>query len=149
MSDRDAANTIASAAPAAETAATDSPRKTLDEFDPLGWIVPVICKDCDKRFEVPYRHFQAGVVFHCPHCHGSYVPKSTMDRVVRETFETFYSKRKNARDDFSRGGGDAAAFSQRQEKELAQFRDKLEQLARAMCPAGKMVKRRGLAAMFS
>jgi hypothetical protein len=72
-----------------------------------------------------------------------------MDRVVRETFETFYSKRKNARDDFSRGGGDPAAFSQRQEKELAEFRDKLEQLARAMCPAGKMVKRRGFAAMFS
>jgi hypothetical protein len=145
----DATEAAYKAAPAAETAATDSPRKTLDEFDPLGWIVPVICKDCDKRFEVPYRHFQAGVVFHCPHCHGSYVPKSTMDRVVRETFETFYAKRKHARDEFTSVGGDAEAFHRRQEKELAEFRDKLEQLARAMCPAGKMVKRRGLAAMFS
>ena len=148
MSDRTdpAAST---AAPPTEPASTDSPRKAPDEFDPLGWIVPVVCKDCDKRFEVPYRHFQAGVVFHCPHCHGSYVPKSTMDRVVRETFETFYTKRKNARDEFSRVGGNADAFRQRQEKELAEFGEKLEQLARGMRPAGKMVKRRGLAAMFS
>jgi hypothetical protein len=137
------------AAPPAEAAATDSTRQAPDEFDPLGWIVPVVCKDCDKRFEVPYRHFQAGVVFHCPHCHGSYVPKSTMDRVVRETFETFYAKRKHARDEVSRVGGDADTFRRRQEKELAEFRDKLEQLACAMRPAGKMVKRRGLAAMFT
>ena len=86
----------------------DPSAKAVDEFDPMGWRLPLICKDCDKRFEVPYRHFQAGVVFHCPHCHGSFVPKMTMYRAVREAFETFYTKRRRDREEFARTGGDEA-----------------------------------------
>ena len=46
-----------------------------EEFDPLTWAVPVICKDCNEPFTIPYRLFQAGVVFYCPNCSGSFVPK--------------------------------------------------------------------------
>jgi hypothetical protein len=123
--------------------------KAVDEFDPMAWRVPLICKDCDKRFEVPYRHFQAGVVFHCPHCHGSFVPKMTMYRAVREAFEAFYTKRRRDREEFARTGGDEVIFARKQESELAEFHQRLDQIAHAMRPAGKMVRPKGIGAMFT
>lgn len=142
-----AAVSAATAAPAIPS--TPAVAQARDEFDPFGWQVPVICKDCGKDFNLPYRHFKAGVVFHCPHCHGSFVPKVEMDRNVRQVFETFYARRQKAREQFERGGGDAAVFSTTQERELQEFRRTLDQLAHAMRPAGKMVKRGWLAAMFT
>jgi len=124
-------------------------KKPADEFDPMGWEVPVICKDCDKGFKVPYRHFQVGVVFHCPHCHGSYVPKMTMHQMVRDTFETFYGRRKREREEFASSGGDEAAFNRKQEKELEEFHKRLDQLAHEMRPAGKLVRPKGIGAMFT
>jgi hypothetical protein len=129
--------------------AETSPLSPRDEFDPMGWEVPVICKDCEKGFEVPYRHFQVGVVFHCPHCHGSFVPKMIMHQAVRATFESFYKRRKREREEFARGGGDEAAFGHKQEREMEGFRKALNKLAHEMRPAGKVVKRGWLAAMFT
>src|SRR5215472_13739317 len=81
--------------------------KAGDPLDPLGWEVPAICKDCDKGFSVPYRHYQAGIVFHCPHCHGSYVPTLPMYRRVHDTFEAFYAKMRREREEIlQREGND-------------------------------------------
>jgi hypothetical protein len=123
--------------------------KMLDPFDPLGWEVPVVCKDCDKGFEVPYRHFQAGVVFHCPHCHGSYVPTLPMYRKVQDTFETFYARMRRERAQMMQDGGNDAAFRERHERELAEFHAVLQRLAHELRPAGKMVRRKGFGAMFT
>jgi hypothetical protein len=123
--------------------------KAHDPFDPLGWELPVVCKDCDKEFKVPYRHFQAGVVFHCPHCHGSYVPTLPMYRQVHDTFETFYARMKRERDAASQPVAGESAFNGKLEDELAEFQKRLQQLARELHPAGKMVRRKGLAAMFT
>ncbi len=141
----EAAKPEAQPAPAPAAAAP----QPLDEFDPMGWEIPLICKDCGKNFKVPYRHFQAGVVFHCPHCHGSFVPKVTMHRTVHEVFENFYAKRRRDREEFARTGGDEAAFRRKQQRDLEEFHKLLDELARAMRPAGKMVKPRGIAAMFT
>ena len=135
---------VASATP--ETSIVQS--KARDPFDPLGWEMPVVCKDCDRDFKVPYRHFQAGVVFHCPHCHGSYVPTMPMYRQVHDAFETFYARMRRERDRRGAEAGDAA-FSDRLEGELAQFQKTLERLAHELRPAGRMVRRKGLAAMFT
>jgi hypothetical protein len=124
-------------------------KKPADDFDPMGWEVPVICKDCDKGFKVPYRHFQVGVVFHCPHCHGSYVPKMTMHQMVRDTFETFYGRRKRERGEFASSGGDEATFKRKQEKEMEEFDKRLDRLAHEMRPAGKLVRPKGIGAMFT
>ncbi len=123
--------------------------KARDPFDPLGWELPAVCKDCDKEFNVPYRHYQAGVVFHCPHCHGSYVPTVPMYRRVSDAFETFYAQMKRERDKIVSQGAGEDAFNRRFEAELAEFQKRLQRLARELRPAGKMVRRKGLAAMFT
>jgi hypothetical protein len=145
MSNGEPENKALAEAPATSSATQGKPR---DPFDPLGWEVPVVCKDCDKGFKVPYRHFQAGVVFHCPHCHGSFVPTLPIYHQVRETFETFYSRMRRERDQAMQTGA-GSAFTPGFELELAEFNRKLEKLARELRPAGKMVRRKGLAAMFS
>jgi hypothetical protein len=122
--------------------------KTADPFDPLGWELPAVCKDCDKEFKVPYRHFQAGVVFHCPHCHGSYVPTLPMYQRVHDAFETFYGRMRRERDHTSQSSNDTG-FKERFGRELAEFHKTLQRLARELHPAGKMVRRKGLSAMFT
>ncbi|MGH7838614.1 MAG: hypothetical protein ACREQC_12440 [Candidatus Binataceae bacterium] len=141
-----------SAAPPLPDAAAPTPAApsaARDEFDPAGWAVPVVCKDCSKDFSAPYRHFKAGVVFHCPHCHGSFVPLLKMYHAVRDVFETFYTKRKREREEFARTGGDQIRFDRKQAAELEEFRKALATLAQTMRPAGKMVKPKGFRAMFT
>ena len=150
----------AAGAPAAVKAAAPQPPpapkpQPVDEFDPLGWDVPVICKDCNKRFIVPYRNFHAGVVFHCPSCQGSWVPNTTIAKEMRQVFESFWGLRKRAREAFERGelAGSPkltrAEFERRQADELKTFKKRLEQLAKELKPAGKLVRPKGLAAMFT
>jgi ferredoxin len=120
------------------------------EFDPVGWEVPVVCKDCSETFSIPYRHFQAGVVFYCPSCSGSYVPKSTMAREVRETFERFYAQRRAARDSIERRHQrEREAFAAKQAAEMEAFNKRVAELGREMKPAGKLVRPKGIAAMFT
>jgi hypothetical protein len=71
-----------------------------------------------------------------------------MYRQVHDAFETFYARMKREREQRGAEAGDAA-FSDRLEGELAQFQKALERLARELRPAGRMVRRKGLAAMFT
>src|ERR1700722_13707865 len=88
----------AAVAPAAAAASSASSA----EFNPLAWEVPVICKDCNEPWTIPYRLFEKGVVFHCPSSSGSFVPKTAMYRAVKETFEGFYNGRRADREAFER-----------------------------------------------
>jgi len=137
-----AAAPIAAAAPVASAADA--------EYDPIAWEVPVVCKDCNEPFTIPYRHFQAGVVFYCPSCSGSYVPKTTMARIVRETFENFYGRRKAEREALQkRQQRDREALEAKQAAEMEAFKNRLQELGNEMKPAGKVVRPKGIAAMFS
>jgi hypothetical protein len=143
------ADVLDDAAPIPETEPPAAQARSSDPLDPLGWALPVLCKDCEKEFSVPYRHFQAGVVFHCRHCHGSYVPTLPMYRRVHDTFESFYGRMRRERDEMMQAAGNDGAFKDKLERELAHFHNTLQQLARELRPAGKMVRRKGLAAMFT
>jgi hypothetical protein len=143
------ADAIENAPPATAPEKSVVQPKARDPLDPLGWELPVICKDCDKEFRVPYRHFQAGVVFHCPHCHGSYVPTLPMYHRVHNTFEAFFGRMRRERDKLIAPGAAEVDFSDRFQAQLAEFHKTLERLARELRPAGKMVRRKGLAAMFT
>src|SRR5260370_2247631 len=72
-------------APAA-SAATSANGALSEEFNPLAWEVPVICKDCNQPWTIPYRLFEAGVGFHCPLSSGSFVPKTSIYLNVPATF---------------------------------------------------------------
>jgi hypothetical protein len=141
------------AVPPAAVAASTAPAARAvagAEFDPIGWAVPVVCKDCNERYTIPYRHFQVGVVFYCPQCSGSFVPTSTLYKRVRVAFEGFYARRKAEREKLERKRArELELFEQRESAEMAQFNAELEKLAQEMKPAGKMVKPRGIAAMFT
>ncbi len=142
---------VKAAAPQPPPVAPPPKPQPIDEFDPLGWDVPLICKDCDKPFVVPYRNFHAGVVFHCPSCQGSWVPNSTIAKEMRQVFEGFWGPRKRAREAFERVELklDRAEFERRQAEELKAFKERLERLAAELKPAGKLVRPKGLAAMFT
>ena len=138
------------AAAPAVVAATAPAIAFSEEFNPNAWEVPVICKDCNERFVIPFRHFEAGVVFHCPTCSGSYVPKSTMHRAVKEAFEGFYGRRRAEREAMiKRHARERASLEARHESEMEDFKVRLEELAESMKPAGKMVKPQGISAMFT
>src|SRR5271163_783159 len=128
-SDDRVAHTDASATPADVAMTTiAAPEPLNDEFDPVRWELPVICKDCGQDFIVPYRHFKAGVVFHCPHCHGSFVPLLKMYHAVRDLFETFYARRRLERDEFARSSGDQERFERKQAVDLEDFHKALIKL---------------------
>jgi ferredoxin len=136
--------------PAAAPAAAAVTSTSSAEFNPLAWEVPVICKDCNEPWTIPYRLFEKGVVFHCPSCSGSYVPKTAMYRAVKETFEGFYNRRRADREAFERKRErEAAAFEAKQAAEMEAFKQKLEALAHSMKPAGKLVRPTGIASMFT
>jgi predicted RNA-binding Zn-ribbon protein involved in translation (DUF1610 family) len=133
--------------PAASTPASAS---SVAEYDPATWAVPVSCKDCNEPFSIPYRHFQAGVVFYCPNCSGSFVPTSTLCRNVREAFEGFYNRRRRERARFEeRHAKEIADFEARDAAEAKAFADKLQEMAQSAKPAGKMTRPKGLSAMFT
>ena len=150
------AATPAPAAPKPAAPAAPAPKATAAtstssaEFNPLAWEVPVICKDCNEPWTIPYRLFEKGVVFHCPSCSGSFVPKTAMYRAVKETFEGFYNRRRAEREAFERKRArETAAFEAKQAAEMDAFKQTLEELAHSMKPAGKLVRPIGVASMFT
>jgi ferredoxin len=133
----------AAPAPAAAPAA-DS------EFDPASWEVPIVCHLCNADYTIPYRHFRVGMVFYCPSCSASFVPNRTIYEAVRKSFEGFYGRRKREREDFERRRArEQEMFEARQKAEMEAFTELVDKMAHEMKPAGKLVKPKGLAAMFT
>jgi hypothetical protein len=140
--------------PARDGAADAAPSLTgpedaaIDDGDLMAWKLPLVCKDCKRRFEVPYRHFQAGVVFHCPHCRGSFVPTRPMCKTVQAAFGDFFMRRLEAKEELAKLGH-TAEWRERQALDHAAFCATLERIADQMRPAGKMVRKGWLAGMFT
>ena len=112
--------------------------------------MPVECKDCNEPFSIPYRHFQAGVVFFCPNCSGSFVPNTRLCRNVREAFEGYYGRRRRERERLEiRQAKERADMEAREAADADAFGKQLHEMAQAAKPAGKMVKPKGIAAMFT
>src|SRR5579885_191860 len=147
-----APTTKPAAAPAPKAAPPPAPAVAADssEFDPATWEVPIVCHLCNADYTIPYRHFRAGMVFYCPSCSASFVPNKTIYEAVRKHFEGFYGRRKREREEFERRRArELELFAAGQAAEKAAFAEALEKLAHEMRPAGKLVKPKGLAAMFT
>ncbi len=143
----------AAPAPALKAAAAPivAPVAVADsEFDPASWEVPIVCHLCNANYTIPYRHFRVGMVFYCPSCSASFVPNKTIYEAVRKHFEGFYGRRKREREEFERRRiRELEQFEARQIAEKQAFTEALDKMAQEMKPAGKLVKPKGLAAMFS
>jgi ferredoxin len=144
------------AAPAAAPKSTPTPAPAAvaaaeaSEYDPATWEVPIVCHLCNANYTLPYRHFRVGMVFYCPSCSASFVPNKTIYEAVRKYFEGFYGRRKREREEFERRRArELEMFETRQAAEMEAFNEGLDKLAQEMKPAGKLVKPKGLAAMFT
>ena len=78
------------------------------------------------------------------------MPKTMMARIVRETFENFYGRRRAERESLQkRQQREQEALAAKQAAEMEAFKKRLEELGHEMKPAGKVVRPKGIAAMFS
>ena len=115
-------------APAAAAPAASAPVTAPaggDEFDPMTWQVPIICQHCNHNYGIPFRHFQAGVVFHCPSCSGSFVPTSSLCKAVKDSFEQFYGRRRRERESYeSKRVREQAGFEKKRSDEMARGEQK-------------------------
>jgi len=69
---------------------------------------------------------------------------------VRDAFEGFYGRRKAEHQKMERRHArELAEFGARQKAEADAFGKKLQEMAQSAKPAGKLVRPKGLAAMFS
>jgi ferredoxin len=142
----------AAPAPAPKAAVAVAPAAIADsaEFDPASWEVPIVCHLCNANYTIPYRHLRVGMVFYCPSCSASFVPNKTIYEAVRKHFEGFYGRRKREREEFERRRArEMEQFETRQATEMQDFTEALDKMAQEMKPAGKLVRPKGLAAMFS
>jgi hypothetical protein len=72
-----------------------------------------------------------------------------MCRVVHSAFEDFFAKRRAAREELTRLGGNDVGWLERQRREHEAFAAELEKIALEMRPAGKMVRKGWLGGMFT
>ncbi len=113
----------AGAVPAAPGAAGGPPPPAISAEDaiaagipsPDDWPVPLSCFRCGGRFTVPFQFLTPGTVLHCPHCNGSYVPRTDMYQAVRRRMDAFYES----------FGASFEALKARRQKELDSFEDSL------------------------
>lgn len=83
--------------------------------NPDDWPVPLSCFRCTGRFSVPFQFLTPGTVLHCPHCNGSYVPRTDVYQTVRRRMNAFYES----------FGASFEALKARRQKELDSFDDSL------------------------
>jgi ferredoxin len=128
-------------APASAETPAGAPRGATDATVPIvpieQWEVPLHCFRCDQAFTVPFAYLQAGTVFNCPHCQGTYVPTfplcQAVERALRGFHDTFTS---DAQAFHERRQRDLDRFREQQRQHLEAFGQRLTELARSVRPPG-------------
>jgi len=82
---------------------------------PEDWPVPLSCFRCTASFTVPFQFLTPGTVLHCPHCNGSYVPRTDIYQAVLRRMNAFYESY----------GASFEALKAKRAEELQQFDEKL------------------------
>jgi len=83
--------------------------------NPDDWPVPLTCFRCEAKFSVPFQYLTPGTVLHCPHCGGSYVPRTDVYQAVRRRMNAFYES----------FGASFEALKEKRKEELDRFDEKL------------------------
>lgn len=136
----------AAPAPAPAAAAPKSPEDALAAAVPDldDWEVPLRCFRCTGEFSVSYQYVRPGVVLHCPHCGGSFVPNTALYQALSKRLSSFHSSWRRSFDEFrERRAKELASFEAGQKDALAKLEADLKKIAGGAELAGAPQKQRG------
>lgn len=140
-----AAAAPAPAPPAAATAAVSPEDALAASVPPLEeWAVPLSCFRCRGQFEVPFQYLKPGVVLHCPHCMGSYVPNTALYQALSRRLVKFYSSWTKSFDEFrERRARELESFELSRKEALATLEEDLRDISERAELAGAPARSRG------
>jgi ferredoxin len=130
------------AAPAVVTRPEDALAASVPDLD--DWEVPLRCFRCEGEFSVAYQYVRPGVVLHCPHCVGSFVPNSALYQALSKRLSSFHGSWRKSFDEFrERRAKELASFEAGQKAALAKLEADLKKIAHGAELAGGPQKQRG------
>jgi len=142
----------AAPAPAAATPATAAVGVATSPEDALAaavpdledWEVPLKCFRCGGAFTVAFQYVRPGVVLHCPHCVGSFVPNTALYQALSRRLTLFHSSWKKSSDEFrERRARELESFEASQRAALRSLEADLEKIADGAELAGAPTRSRG------
>lgn len=143
----------AAAAPApAAPAVAPTPVAALSPEDALAasvpdledWEVPLRCFRCSGEFSVAFQYIRPGVVLHCPHCIGSFVPNTALYQALHRRLSGFHRSWRQSFEEFrERRARELESFEAGQRAALAKLEDDLKKIADEAELAGAPVRSRG------
>jgi len=136
-----AAASVAAAAPVAV-----SPEDALAAAVPdlEDWDVPLKCFRCSGMFSVPFQYIKPGIVLHCPHCVGSFVPNTALYQSLSRRLTTFHASwTKSFAELRERRVRELESFEAGQKAALAALEDDLKKIADGAELAGAPTRSRG------
>jgi len=136
--------TPAPAAPVAATAVSPEDALAASVPDLDDWEVPLKCFRCNGGFSVAFQYVRPGVVLHCPHCVGSFVPNTALYQALSRRLGRFHASWKQSFDEFrERRARELESFEASQRAALASLESDLEKIADGAELAGAPTRNRG------
>jgi NAD-dependent dihydropyrimidine dehydrogenase PreA subunit len=135
----------------AEFVATDVNYVELPPID--SWNIPMRCYKCNQMHEENVKNFMIGNVIFCPHCHKSTFVRDNLNYHIRTLLKDSYEKWDKEQTEFAarreqelrqfieRRASEAAAFENRQKRDLEKIRRALDAIGDQYDAAGKPYKK--------
>lgn len=130
--------------PATPIAAPAQDVSTLGIPEVNDWYVPLICYQCEERYEIPFARFRIGTVLNCPnpYCTASLTVTSTVYKNVANALDRFHEQWSADFDAFrEKRHRELEAFEAKKQAELENFATTLEDAIANVKPAGKPWRR--------
>ncbi|MBY0279566.1 4Fe-4S dicluster domain-containing protein [Candidatus Binatia bacterium] len=137
-----AAPAAAPAGPAVVVSPEDALAAAVPDLD--DWEVPLRCFRCEGEFSVAYQYIRPGVVLHCPHCVGSFVPNTALYQALSKRLSSFHGSWHKSFEEFrARRAKELASFEASQKAALEKLEADLRKIATGAELAGAPQKQRG------
>lgn len=108
------------------------------------WEVPLKCFRCGGGFSVAFQYVRPGMVLHCPHCVGSYVPNTALYQELSRRLTRFHASWTKSFEEFrERRARELESFEQSQKAALATLEADLEKIGTGAELAGAPTRSRG------
>jgi ferredoxin len=137
-----AAAAPAAAQPAPAQSAEDALAASVPALD--DWGIPLTCFRCRGQFEVPFQYIKPGVVLHCPHCVGSFVPNTALYQALSRRLGRFYASWTRSFDEFrERRARELESFERSRKDALETLETDLREISENAELAGAPARSRG------